>query len=447
MLKWRNFARVGRFTALIIMLMAGWTTCPASFADKPFELKSLTPTFDILPARPVLKGMVGHTEEMGGAAVNIFGYAESTDGKGNHLISYVRPYTAAWRSGLSVGDKVLGVHVELPKELLTIERAGKKYSCLLETKQKLPSPTAPVAGGIKTDAERLAQHAMVMLIDSSASMQTADCPGNVTRWQWCKDHVKELYAADKGRAQNISFITFDSNFRSHRNSLMSELPNIFQDTEPAGETYMAPAVAEAFSLVRNQLSYGQPAIVTIVSDGRPSDAERLKSTIISQVNSLAKPELLSIVFIEVGTPEKYLKELDSELTKQGAKADVVSVIPFSKASEQGLVKALASTLPKPKTEETATVKASITATNAGENKAKAAISAHIFVPPAPGSGAVKTVVQVAPPVKPHPIAVQAHPIIKAHPAGTSLEAKAGSLPKEVDEREQVLKNSANKTYK
>ena len=423
---------------------------PTSSQGKDIVLRSLVPTFDKLPARQVLKGSVGQTEDLG-RLVNLFGYETQVDSKGDTRIGYVKPYTAAWRGGLSAGDKVLGNKVQMPEALLTIERAGKKYSCLMQTKQNLPITLKAKTTENKIDAEILADFAIVMLIDSSASMQTTDCPGNISRWQWCKEHVKDLYVAEKiaaaksigGNQSKVSIITFDSNFRSHRNCSTAELPRIFQDSEPSGETYLAPAIADAFALVRNQLAYGKPAMLAVVTDGRLNDGDRIKNTIVAQVNSLAKPELLSIVFLEVGTPDKLLKELDKELIKQGAKADVITVVPFSQATSKGLVHSLADTVPKPKAAESTALKGSAVST---ENKAKAAISAHIFGPPPKEQGH-----KPAPLVVPKTIVIPQgapakHAAIKAHPSGTSLDAKTGVLPQEVDEKEQVLKRNANRTY-
>ncbi len=417
---------------------------------KEIQLLRLVPTLDKLPERRVLKGSIGHDEGPDGIPVNIFGYSEvaSKDAKSGApmvQIGYVKPYTAAWRSGLTAGDKVLATKVQLPQALLTIERGGKRYGCLLETKQQLPIGLVGKVNENKSDAQILSEYAIVMLIDSSASMQTADCPGNISRWQWCKDHMKDLFVADNagimGKQSNVSIITFDSNYRSHRNCSTAQLPQIFQDTEPSGETFMAPALTEAFAVVRNQLNYGKPTMITIVSDGRLNDAESLKKAIISQVNNLSKPELLSIVFLEVGTPDKLLKELDNELVKQGAKADIITVLPFSQATSKGLVHSLAATVPKPKAAET-TIKGTV---STSENKAKAAISAHIIFPAKPTPHQPSAVVQpktiVQPQGRPKP-----QPPIKAHPTGTSLEAKANALPQEIDEKEQVLRRSANRTY-
>lgn len=417
---------------------------------KNIELLRLVPTLDKLPERRLLKGSVGHDDGPDGVPVNIFGYSEvvSKDAKGGApivQIGYVKPYTAAWRSGLNAGDRVLTTKVQLPQALLTIERGGKRYGCLLETKQQLPVGLVGKVNENKSDAQILSEYAIVMLIDSSASMQTADCPGNISRWQWCKDHTKDLFVADNagimGKQSNVSIITFDSNYRSHRNCSTAQLPQIFQDTEPSGETFMAPALAEAFAIVRNQLNYGKPTMITVVSDGRLNDADSLKKTIIAQVNSLSKPDLLSIVFLEVGTPDKLLKELDNELVKQGAKADIITVLPFSQATSKGLVHSLAATVPKPKAAET-TIKGTV---STSENKAKAAISAHIIFPAKPTPHQPTPLVQpktiVQPQGRPKP-----QPPIKAHPTGTSLEAKANALPQEIDEKEQVLRRNANRTY-
>lgn len=85
---------------------------------KEIQLLRLIPTLDKLPERRMLKGSVGHDEGPEGIPVNIFGFSEvaSKDAKGGAptvQIGYVKPYTAAWRSGLTAGDKVLATKVQL----------------------------------------------------------------------------------------------------------------------------------------------------------------------------------------------------------------------------------------------------------------------------------------------------------------------------------------------
>ena len=409
-------------------------------------------TLDPLPAPKVLRGSVVESTLAPPPLTNAFGYAE----RGSlypTTITYVAPNSVAWLGGLQPGDHVITGRVRPDKAVLIVQRGKKRYSCVLDA-NALSTLTAHgdnsegkklQAKAEHSDTQTLTTYAIAMVVDNSASMGTRDCPGAISRWQWCKDHISDLYVEDKGVLQkNISIVTFDSNFHSRQNCSPGELQSVFAGGNPAGETIMAPALEEAFLLVRNQLNSGKPAIIAVISDGRPSDADNVKKTIIRETNALSRPKLLSIVFIEVGTPEHYLQELDSDLVKQGAAADIVKVIPFGAASSQGLSKTLASTVPKSAQQDP--VKASLSASvgASGPNKAKEAVASHIFIytPPDP---AKKPAPQAAP--RPRPVIVPA-PAIKAHPSGISAEgAAAAARPLEVDEKDSTLHNSANKTYK
>jgi uncharacterized protein YegL len=300
----------------------------------------------------------------------------------------------------------------------------------------------------KSDTQTLTDYAIAMVVDNSASMGTKDCPGGISRWQWCKEHISVLHSEDRGALQrNISIVTFDSNFHSRQNCSPSELQSVFERGNPSGESNMAPALDEAFLLVRRQLDMGKPAIVSVISDGRPSDVDSVKKAIIRETHALAKPTLLSIVFIEVGTPEHYLQELDNDLVKQGAAADIVKVIPFGVASSQGLSKTLASTIPKP-VEKSGPLAAGATVN--AQNRAKDAVAGHIYIytPPPPHTPAApvsRPASQAV--VTPRPAVVPA-PAIKAHASGTPVNgAGAASTAQEVDEKAAALRGSANRTYK
>jgi len=442
-----------KITLTTLALSAAFV-CQDNFglAKDKIIFRSMEATLDPLPPPKVLHGSVVESTAPGPPATNVFGYAE----RGSlypTTITYVAPDSVAWLRGLQPGDHVVAAHVTPEKAVLIVQRGQKKYSCVLRT-GALSALTglADNSDGKKlsakaehSDTRTLATYAITMVVDNSASMGTKDCPGGISRWQWCKDHISDLYVEDKGVLQkNISIVTFDSNFHSRQNCSPGELQSVFAGGNPGGETIMAPALEEAFLLVRSQLSSGRPAIVAVISDGRPSDADNVKKTIIKETNVLSRPKLLTIVFIEVGTPEHYLQELDNDLVKQGAAADIVKVIPFSAASSQGLSKTLASTVPKPPPENSPKTSLSATVSTDGPNKAKEAVASHIFIytPPGPDK---KPAPQPTP--RPQPPVVPAPPI-KAHPTGVSAEAAAAvAKPLEVDEKAATLKNSANKTYK
>ena len=443
--------------------------------DTGLQLKSATPTLDTLPPPKRLLGGVGKTEmlqESPPRPVNKLGYlAESQQKSPPENVVYVAPNSLAYRAGLAAGDKILARGVRGTIADLIVERAGKRYLCRIDVATLIqpsqPSRKDPLKAGIeRSAAQKLHERSLVFMIDKSASMDTKDCPGGLSRWQWCKQHIGEIYLAENGLlANDISIVTFDSQFRSFRNCSAGQLSSVFQEIAPDGETNMAQALQESLALVRRPLEGGKPALIAIISDGRPTDAENLKKVIIDRVNSLSDPKLLSIVFIEVGTPEKYLKELDTDLVPKGAKADVVTVMPMDRAQKDGWTATLAAAVPK----EDKPV---------DKNAARDALNGHVN---SYNSSAFINNVRPAPPVKAHPTGtapgttssktpgtttptsaasgqtpgssaanklVKPAPPVKAHPTGVNPEA-ASATPKpiEIDEKETTLKRNANKTYR
>jgi uncharacterized protein YegL len=401
---------------------------------------------DRLPPPRVLLGSVGQTvvSDIPARPTNVLGFSQS-GADYPKTITFVKPGSLAWNAGLQAGDKILEEHATDVLAGMIVQRVKKKYFCMLDlnkaTSVNASARKAPAKAENK-DAKRLSTRSIVMMVDDSASMGTLDCPGKKSRWQWCREHIHDMYKDSNGLLQNnISIITFDSNYRSYRNCSPSKLTDVFNNVTPEGETNMAPALDEAFSLVRSQLERGQPALVSLISDGRPTDVDAVKKSIITEVNKLSHPELLSIVFIEVGTPEHYLHELDENLVKQGAAKDIVSVVPFGSVSSQSLTITLSSAVSK--ADESLQSKGLLSGKLSSENVAKKAVDSHI------GSPSTVAASKPPPPVKPAPVV--AKPPIKAHPSGTSADGKVERVkvevkPVEVDERESVLKHAANKTY-
>jgi uncharacterized protein YegL len=414
-------------------------------AKEKVVLQMQTPTLDRLPPPKVLKGSVGQsvTADEPAHPTNVLGFSQSGSDYPK-TITYVKPGSSAWKAGLQQGDKILEEHATSKLAGLIVQRVKKQYFCMIDLSAATAGNNAqgkPQDKPVNSDAKRLSSRAIVMMVDDSASMGTLDCPGKKSRWQWCREHIQDMYTDNNGLLQkNISIITFDSNYRSYRNCLPSKLADVFNSVTPAGETNMAPALDEAFSLVRAQLERREPALISLISDGRPTDVEAVKKSIVAEVNKLAHPELLSIVFLEVGTPEHYLHELDEDLVKQGASKDIVSVVPFGSVSSQSLTVTLASAVAR--ADESLKQNAAL-AGKVSENVAKKAVDSHVMTPP--------SVIEhkLTPPV--HATPVVAQPPIKAHPTGTSPDGKLQSVkvevkPVEVDEKESVLKHAANKTY-
>lgn len=260
-------------------------------------------------------------------------------------VSYVLPNSAAWKAGLRAGDIIQRQKFNEDKGAMIVVRNGREYACLMKLEPGQDSAGILQAAAQKQVETSLANHSFVLLVDSSSSMNTKDCPGSVSRWEWCRRQAEDLCSKINLMAANlnsrIDITTFNSNFAAHSHCKLNSLAEVFRDNIPDGETNMTPAIEDAVNTFSSTLYYGKPVVMAIITDGRPTDPEQVKKRIIRLANELRDPSLLTVVFIEIGTPEKYLRELDDDLTKQGAKADLVTLIPFSTVNSQGLPKTLA----------------------------------------------------------------------------------------------------------
>ncbi|MBX9670740.1 MAG: VWA domain-containing protein [Candidatus Obscuribacterales bacterium] len=338
--------------------------------DMPIiELKALIPKLDKLPPPKVLHGSIDqnvNVPQLGqeSGVYSKFGYYRDKSGPPTGVTG-LRLGSPAYKKGLQVGDRILVNDMTDHKAIMVIERDGKKYVCILDmadwetakSQQKDNSPQSANAvasnkdgdaGLSKPAAEILANHNIVLLVDNSASMGTRDC-GNLSRWEWCQGQTSNMYKeAERAVGDKLSIVIFNSNYRSYQQCTLARVADVFRQNTPTGESFMAPAITDALSSVRGKLSYGQPAVIAIITDGRPSDADQVKKLVINATKDIVKPELLTITFVEIGSYFPYLRELDNDLTKQGASSDIVTVFPFWEVNKMGLLRTLAKAVTSPR---------------------------------------------------------------------------------------------------
>ncbi|MDZ4838224.1 MAG: hypothetical protein SGJ27_30950 [Candidatus Melainabacteria bacterium] len=403
---------------------------PAHGKSPKFELKALVPQLDELPKPKTLEAKIEQNQTLR-VPTNIFGFLERKDKGETFKIVYVDPTSVAYRHGLQAGDRIIAGQLTKESATMVIERKNKKYVCKFALAQKQPENKKPDVAP-QLSANVLSGYQMVLMVDCSASMRTADCPGDISRWEWCRKNIGKLYENSvHGASGQMPIITFDSQYRSHRGDA-KKLDEIFQNSLPDGETFMAPALKEAFRQIKDGLTRDTPTIVAIISDGRPSDFEQVKAAIIEQANSLKKPDLLCISFVEIGNSERYLKELDAGLVEQGALADIVTVTPFDVVSNRGLVGALTDV--------------ALQAQKARLDKELAAKQPKVTTTGAPSAS--KEPVKPAAPVEPTRYPVNRIQPVKAHPSGTPADGQiAPKKVEEINEKETIRKENANRNYR
>lgn len=437
--------------ALVISTIFAAQTLPLLAKESDNAFKSLIPTLDVLPAPVNLQASIQQNVSAS-VPTNIFGYAQKPQGS-TALVSYVAPGSDAYKHGLQQGDRILAAQSGPTGMALVVERNQKRYSCTFSTQKPELAATGAALKGKVANAQALLDYQLVLLVDRSASMRTKDCPGDISRWQWCRDNTQKLLNQSlAATANNLSIIAFDSSYKTHERNNQDILGQIFRDELPDGETLMAPALNEAFRLVYRQLQSGKPAMVVVISDGRPTDFDQVKRRLIDQSNTLSKPELLQVMFFQIGAGENSLNELDTGLVAQGAKADLVSVTPFTKVDSQGIAATLVDAAlqsQKAQADKLAAQKSnglSGSVQQDAQSIARRAAANRVVVIPQVKAHAPEGL-GLNQSVKAHAVTGNRIGAVKPHPTGVVASTAQPKKVEEVDEKEVVRRERANQTYK
>lgn len=187
-----------------------------------------------------------------------------------------------------------------------------------------------------------------LVIDRSGSMSIADQPGGRTRWAVAEEGALAL--ASKCRAldpDGIALYLFGSRCRRFDNVGPDKVRQVFLENEPAGGTDLAGVLKHAFTSfferkAAQQLKPNGETIV-VVTDGEPDDPKAVMKTIVDATRRLDRDEELAVLLVQVGADAKatrFLKMLDDDLGKAGARFDICDTILMSELEEVPLAEVL-----------------------------------------------------------------------------------------------------------
>jgi uncharacterized protein with von Willebrand factor type A (vWA) domain len=176
-----------------------------------------------------------------------------------------------------------------------------------------------------------------LIIDKSGSMSTKDKPGGLSRWQIMQESALALAnKCEELDPDGITVYLFSGKFKRYDNVTAAKVSTIFQENDPSGRTDLAAVLADAVNSYFQRKAAGQiPAngeIILVVTDGEPDDRKAVMDVILAATQKLDRDEELAISFIQVGTDEtatKFLKILDDDLGRAGAKFDIVDTITMN----------------------------------------------------------------------------------------------------------------------
>ncbi|MBX9686992.1 MAG: hypothetical protein K2X27_09835, partial [Candidatus Obscuribacterales bacterium] len=224
----------------------------------------------------------------------------------------------------------------------------------------------------QVELKRLAEHEVVLIIDRSASMSAMDCPSgtfgksigilpsllglplaSTSRWNWCLQQTSDLSRqTDQIYPNGITVVLFSSGFVTFPNVNLSRVQDIFRNNTPSGGTNLAEPLATQIGEYFRKRAYARgqikPLIIGIITDGCPNNKQAVKESIIEATQLMRNREELTIIFFLVGAMdfagERFVRDLSSNLSYQGAKYPIVKEVSFSQMQAQGLAKAIADNL-------------------------------------------------------------------------------------------------------
>jgi vWA found in TerF C terminus len=191
-----------------------------------------------------------------------------------------------------------------------------------------------------------------LIIDKSGSMSTKDQPGGLSRWHIMQESALALAnKCEELDPDGITVYLFSSKFKRYDQVTAAKVATIFQENDPSGRTDLAAVLADATNSYFQRKAAGQtPAngeIILVVTDGEPDDRKAVMDVILGATQRLDRDEELAISFIQVGTDATataFLKILDDDLGRAGAKFDIVDTITMNDMEDLTLKEVLLSAI-------------------------------------------------------------------------------------------------------
>ncbi len=326
--------------------------CVAARAGNPVKPKQEN--------KQLLKGEIGSTARFSGGVKNSsFGY-EYIAKAGKSIITRVIAGSQAALSGLQAGDAIIDQQSSGGSLSVTVERSGKQYKAKLKAVDYSVSATGMTAQSDSSTLEGqlsiISQHNVSVIIDKSGSMATRDCPGGISRWEWCARQACQLSEATAtSLKEGITIVLFSCDFTVFPDATAQQIQVIFQNSEPDGLTNTGDALqSQIDSYFQRKALFGKvkPAIIAVVTDGEPSRPEQVRHAIIDATHRMTDASELSITFLQVGSSQwgtNLLHELDCDLVNEGARYDIVDTKRFSELQSLGLIGALSQAVTAAKT--------------------------------------------------------------------------------------------------
>jgi len=293
------------------------------------------------------------------------GFTVKQEGK-DPLPSKITGVTAgspAAKRGLAVGDRIVARTATDDGNTLTVEHDGQGMRFTVKNKEvdefgktlsagvqkgaltqvpPAPPPNKLDSKTYKTAKEVFENHDLVLIIDRSGSMMEHDCPGDLSRWDWVCGQASQVAQAALEASSDITAVVFSHKHDTYQHLSANQIPILFAQNKPMGGTNLADPLAEQLGLYFQKRT--RPLIIVIITDGMPSNPERVAEVVRNASTQLSYAGEVTLTFLLIGqdaVDENSLLAMLGERNGGSVKnGGMVDIIPFQVAKEKGIKQAL-----------------------------------------------------------------------------------------------------------
>ncbi len=211
-----------------------------------------------------------------------------------------------------------------------------------------PMASAPPASSVPKVTD-ITNRDYYLIIDKSGSMSVEDVEGSENRWTAVAESTEAIAREIiKYDPDGIDVFVFSNRCKRYENVNSDDVVrNIFRENSPFGGTKLAPVLRQAFSDYFGARQSGNAkangAIVLVITDGAPDDKPAVVQELIQAANACQHEKELGVSFFQIGYDRgatNFLKHLDDDLQKVGAKYDIVDTKTMDDIEDMGLKAAL-----------------------------------------------------------------------------------------------------------
>lgn len=288
-------------------------------------------------------------------------------------IKEVRPNSEAATIGLKAGDAILDARRQGKQFILSVRRNGRMFSARLNENQKtLQAETATIDlthqpphklqatqnAPFDLRASRvsmLSKYQIELMLDRSLSMRRPDCPGGLSRWDWCSyQAVSVARALAPYVPEGLTITRFASEFDVHPHATPQDVVNILGRHDfQLGTCLCEPLVDRISAYMHTRTRSSKPLLIGVITDGVPwpRPEPRMVHRALVEASQLLPQGEVTIVFFQIGGDDprgrNYLMDLGNNLVDRGARYQYVHTVPFERLEQVGLANALVDAVQTP----------------------------------------------------------------------------------------------------